>query len=327
MNPIDPATTDDPMWLLAGATTDEAGVATLSGLPAGPTTLVVHPREGTAESLDLTLPVHTLDDAVLIGSQDGRTQRAVAPGTTVRLRLVNTDSEPHRFALTGTPFRVVAVDGRDLNGPDEVRELALRLPAGGRYDVTFAMRATSVALVVDDDPDRGLLLSGQGEQPSGNVAEWPELDLLGYGKPAAQPFEADRHFTLVLDRGLAMVDGRPTYAYTVNGRGHPSIPDQLVAEGDLVRFTVVNRSLANHPWHLHGHPVLVLSRNGVRRTGSPLWVDTFDVRPGEVWEGVFRATNPGMWMNHCHNLPHADQGMMLRLVYDGITSPFAQAHM
>jgi len=290
-------------------------------------TLVVHPREGTAESLDLTLPVHTLDDAVLIGSQDGRTQRAVAPGTTVRLRLVNTDSEPHRFALTGTPFRVVAVDGRDLNGPDEVRELALRLPAGGRYDVTFAMRATSVALVVDDDPDRGLLLSGQGEQPSGNVAEWPELDLLGYGKPAAQPFEADRHFTLVLDRGLAMVDGRPTYAYTVNGRGHPSIPDQLVAEGDLVRFTVVNRSLANHPWHLHGHPVLVLSRNGVRRTGSPLWVDTFDVRPGEVWEVVFRATNPGMWMNHCHNLPHADQGMMLRLVYDGITSPFAQAHM
>src|SRR5258705_628754 len=41
-------------------------------------------------------------------------------------------------------------------------------------------------------------------------------------------------------------------AQTVNGRGHPSIPDQLVAEGDLVRFTVVNRSLETHPWHLHG---------------------------------------------------------------------------
>nr|WP_256840499.1 multicopper oxidase domain-containing protein [Ornithinimicrobium sp. HY1745] len=122
--------------------------------------------------------------------------------------------------------------------------------------------------------------------------------------------------------GLAMVDGTPTYAQTVNGRGHPSIPDQLVAEGDVVRFTVVNRSLETHPWHLHGHPVLIVSRDGTPASGSPLWVDTVDVRPGEVWEVAFRATNPGIWMNHCHNLPHAHEGMMLRLAYDGVHSPF-----
>ena len=291
-------------------------------------TVVVHPRTQPAESLDLTLPVHSIEGTLLLGAQDGHTQRITTPGTAVRLRLINTDSEPHRFAVTGTPFRIVAVDGRDLNGPDEVSDVALRLPAGGRYDVTFDMPATSVALVVDDDPDRGLLLRpNDGVTAEPPYRKVPELDLLDYGTPTAVPFDANRHFTLVLDRGLAMVDGRPTYAYTVNGRGHPSIPDQLVAEGDLVRFTVVNRSLANHPWHLHGHPVLILSRDGKRSTGSPLWLDTFDVRPGEVWEVAFRATNPGMWMNHCHNLQHADQGMMLRLVYDGITSPFAQAHI
>jgi FtsP/CotA-like multicopper oxidase with cupredoxin domain len=59
---------------------------------------------------------------------------------------------------------------------------------------------------------------------------------------------------------------------------------------------------------------------------GPLWVDTFDVRPGEVWEVAFEATNPGIWMNHCHNLPHAHQGMMIRLAYDGITTPFGDAH-
>jgi len=111
-----------------------------------------------------------------------------------------------------------------------------------------------------------------------------------------------------------------------NGRGHPSIPDQLVAEGDLVRFTVVNRSLETHPWHLHGHHVLILSRDGTPSSGSPLWVDTFDVRPGQVWEVAFEAVNPGIWMNHCHNLPHAHQGMMLRLVYDGVTTPYGDAH-
>jgi FtsP/CotA-like multicopper oxidase with cupredoxin domain len=89
---------------------------------------------------------------------------------------------------------------------------------------------------------------------------------------------------------------------------------------------VVNRSLLTHPWHLHGHPVLVLSRNRRPAAGSPLWMDTFDVRPGEVWEVAVRATNPGIWMNHCHNLPHAQQGMMLRLRYDGVTTPVHDPH-
>ena len=38
---------------------------------------------------------------------------------------------------TGTRFRVAAVDGRDLNQPDEVSHVGLLLPAGGRYDLIF----------------------------------------------------------------------------------------------------------------------------------------------------------------------------------------------
>jgi FtsP/CotA-like multicopper oxidase with cupredoxin domain len=291
-------------------------------------TFVVTPRgPGATEGLDLTLPVHTFDGVVVIGDHDRRMERVVPVGTPMRLRLVDTDSVPHRIALAGTPFRVAAVDGRELHGPGEVGGVALRLPAGGRYDLVFAMPGAPVALVVDGDRAGGLLLrpdDGAADSAE-DTAGWRELDLLRYGTPAAVPFDAgraDRHFTMVLDRGVATVDGRPAFAQTVNGRGHPSIPDQLVAEGDVVRLTVVNRSLETHPWHLHGHAVLVLSRDGTPSTGSPLWLDTFDVRPGEVWEVAFRATNPGIWMNHCHNLPHAREGMMLRLTYDGVTTPF-----
>ncbi len=302
-------------------------------------TLVVTPRgqQVDAEQLDLTLPVHTFDGTVVLADQDRRTEHTAPAGTKVRLRLVNTDSGPHRFALAGTPSRVRAVDGRDLNQPGEVSAAGLRLPAGGRYDLVFVMADTPVALVLDNDHTGGLRLrpddhAGTGGEDTAveDTSGWPELDLLGYGTPAALPLDAggraDRHFTMVLDRGVAMVDGRPTYAQTVNGRGHPSIPDQLVAEGDLVRFTVVNRGLETHPWHLHGHSVLILSRNGTPSSGSPLWMDTFDVRPGEVWEVAFKATNPGIWMNHCHNLPHVQQGMMLRLCYDGVTTPFHGSH-
>jgi FtsP/CotA-like multicopper oxidase with cupredoxin domain len=297
-------------------------------------TLVVTPRDreradvAAEGQLDLTLAVHTFDDVVVIADQDRRALHTTPAGSRVRLRLINTDSDPHRFALSGTPFRVTAVDGRDLNQPGEVRAVGLRLPAGGRYDLGFTMPDTPVALVLDDGQDGGMRIRpaeyAASEEPAvEDTSGWPELDLLHYGAPAAVPFDADnadRHFTMVLDRGLALVDGWPTYAQTVNGRAHPSIPDQLVATGDIVRFTVVNRSLETHPWHLHGQPVLILTRDGTPSSGSPLWMDTFDVRPGEVWEVAFEATNPGIWMNHCHNLPHADQGMMLHLRYDGFTT-------
>lgn len=303
-------------------------------------TLVVKPRTpgdrprpgqgAAAEQVDLTLPVHTFDGTVVVAGSDGRTERTAPAGTPVRLRLINTDSDPHRLALVGAPFRVVAVDGRDLNQPGEVSAFGLRLPAGGRYDLEFVMPDTSVTLVLDGDRDGALRLRSRddaagGEPPVEDVSGWPELDLLQYGTPTAVPINADnadRHFTIVLDRGVAVVDGRPAYAHTVNGRGHPSIPDQLVAEGEIIRFTVVNRSLETHPWHLHGHPVLILSRDGTPSTGSPLWMDTFDVRAGETWEVAFEAANPGIWMNHCHKLSHAHQGMKLHLRYDGVTTPF-----
>lgn len=292
--------------------------------------LVVKPRaESDTEPVDLTLSVHTFDGTAMIA---GGGEHLAPAGTAVRLRLINTDSDAHRFALAGTAFRVVAVDGRDLEQPAEISETGLRLPASGRYDLVFVMPTTPVALTLDDDHAAAVWLlpnASDGDRSTPDTTGWPELDLLTYGistPVALRTATADRHFTMVLDRGVAMVDGSPAYAQTVNGRGHPSIADQLVSEGDIVRFTVVNRSLETHPWHLHGHPVLILSRDGTPSSGSPLWVDTFDVRPGQVWEVAFRASNPGIWMNHCHNLPHAHQGMMLKLRYDGVTTPFGGSH-
>jgi FtsP/CotA-like multicopper oxidase with cupredoxin domain len=212
--------------------------------------------------------------------------------------------------------------------------VTLSLPAGGRYDLAFDMPAGPVTLLAGDEGTRAPLLLPDGAAPPGGAVPrtggWPELDLTRYGKPAATPFSArsrfDRRFTIVLDRGLAMSGGLPRYAYTVNGRAFPRVPTELVKDGDLVRMTVVNRGFVTHPWHLHGHRVLVLSKNGRAPTGSPLWLDTFDVRPGEVWRVAFRAGNPGLWMNHCHNLAHAAQGMALHLAYEGITTPFHGGH-
>jgi FtsP/CotA-like multicopper oxidase with cupredoxin domain len=287
-------------------------------------TLVVTPDrpEDPAET-DITLAMHRFHTgAVVLGGSDRRETRAVPAGRRVRLRLVNTDNDAHRVAVGGTPYTVSAIDGRDLTGPTVLTaETTLRLPAGGRYDVEFTMPAGAVHIMVDGRNSAGLLLGGGAipAHPAGT-----DLDITRYGRPAPGPFgRFDKDYTLVLDRLVRFLDGVPGYAYTVNGGGYPDIPPLQVDRGDSVRTTVVNRGTESHPMHLHGHHVLVLSRNGRPVTGSPLWLDTFDVLPGEVWRVAFRADNPGIWLDHCHNLPHARQGMVLHVAYRGVTSPYA----
>lgn len=296
--------------------------------------LVVTPRGAPAGGLDLSLPIHTFDTATVLGDQDRAATRVTPPGTPVRLRLTDTDNVSHRITLAGARFSLAEVDGTALHQPAALSKTALSLAAGARYDLEFTMPDNPVSLLVDDDPSHALTLepaAGAAAGPPPATAGWPELDLTHYGTPAPVPFGLDtgfdRRFTLVLDRGLAVLGNGPAYAYTVNGEGAPHIPTLLVRQGDLVLMTVVNRSLDVHPWHLHGHHVLVLTRDGRPVTGSPLWVDSFDIKPGEVWQVAFRADNPGDWMIHCHNLDHASQGMSLFLEYAGVTEPYGAMNM
>ena len=100
------------------------------------------------------------------------------------------------------------------------------------------------------------------------------------------------------------------------------VPMYMVEEGDVVRMTVSNHSGEVHPMHLHGHHLLVLSRDGRPATGSPWWVDSLNVEHGESYEVAFVADNPGIWMDHCHNLPHAREGLMTHLMYAGVGTPY-----
>jgi len=289
--------------------------------------LVVQPAAGAAAGVDLVLPFHTIGTTAILGGTDQVQREVVAANTPVRLRLVNTEQQPRRFALTGAAFRVMALDGVDLNGPTELSDQALRIPAGGRYDLAFTMPAHPVRLAVEGARQTGLLLAGTADA-AGPEARVPKatFDPTTYGSPQPVPGmtgEYDVSTTIVLDRLPRVVHGRPALAQTVNGGVYPDIPPIMVAEGDLVRMRVVNRSFETHPMHPHGHHVLVLSVNGRAPTGSPLWLDTFDVQPGEVWEVALRADNPGIWMDHCHNLEHASAGMMFHLAYAGVSTPFS----
>ena len=57
-------------------------------------------------------------------------------------------------------------------------------------------------------------------------------------------------------------------------------------------------------------------------TGSPWWVDSLNVLADQTYDIAFVADNPGIWMDHCHNLKHAAQGMIAHLMYDGVDTPY-----
>jgi FtsP/CotA-like multicopper oxidase with cupredoxin domain len=283
--------------------------------------LVILPERTSTRGFDFTAVVHNFSGVDVIGTNDRPSRQAVPPRTDVRLRLVNSDSFTRRFVLSGTRFRVAAIDGVDVEGPTPVSGQRLDLGAGGRYDVVFTMPEKPVRLGLVDSPV-ALTFSREGRVDLPPVSFDRSFDPASYGSPKPVPTRFDRSFELDIDRKLGFFDGDFGYQWTVNGGIFPDTPVYSVRRGDTVKMRIANSSGDVHPMHLHGHHVRVLSRDGTPVRGSPWWIDTLNVQNGEEYEVAFRADNPGVWMLHCHILPHAADGLNMHLAYEGYRTPF-----
>lgn len=264
-------------------------------------------------------PIHSMGGDTLIADQQ------VLDGSgsgDIRVRLANTDQAP-RSVVLDADASVVALDGRDLSGPAALPAgTTLRIPSGGRADL-LVDASEPTTLRVERGGEAAIVFGGLSE-PADLDFRGPEFDVLDAASGAAPAWASgpvDVDATQVLEKLIRMVDGLPRLADTINGAAFPAIQPILVDEGDVVRVTIVNRGTETHPMHLHGHHMLVISRDGEAAEGA-LWLDTVDVRPGETWVVEFVADNPGVWMDHCHNLEHAAAGMVMHLTYRGISSPF-----
>jgi FtsP/CotA-like multicopper oxidase with cupredoxin domain len=283
--------------------------------------LVITQETPPQKEEDITLPVHTFSGHIALGTNDGLERRAVHPGVPVRLRLINTDSNPARFRLSGMEPSVVAIDGASIAPAPVPPGEAIEIGGGGRYDLRFEM-TDGVAAAEVIGSRAGLVLSPDGQ---GEPAAAPSRPVFDPGaRAAAAPVRLgskfDRTFELKITKKPGFLDGRPGRHWALNGKLYPRTPMFEVAKGDLVRINLVNDSGNVHPMHLHGHHFLVLTRNG--KAVSPWSTDTLEMLPHERYSVAFRANNPGLWMLHCHNLDHAANGLTMHLMYAGVTTPF-----
>jgi len=281
------------------------------------------------DAVDVPALVHRYGARRTVQGTTGDLPVAVPPGTAARVRVINTDNGVLPVWVGGVGFRLLAVDGTDVHDPPEVRDRAVVVPAGGRADLLVVAPADGAAARVELGGSSAVVVGPDGATSSPTRRPTATLDLLTYGTPAPlglDPAAPDRSFDYVIGRAPGFLDGKPGMHWTVNGHTYPDVPMFEVARGDVVRMRIDNRSGTPHPMHLHGHHVVVLSRDGVAASGSPWWTDSLEVADGEVYDVAFVADNPGIWMDHCHNLPHATEGLVAHLMYTGVTTPYLLGH-
>ncbi|EON22719.1 multicopper oxidase, type 3 [Nocardioides sp. CF8] len=232
------------------------------------------------------------------------------PGQRVRIRIVNAGSDTaFRVDLGGHSMSVTHSDGFAV-APVETD--ALLIAMGERYDVVVTLGDGAFPLVASAEGKGGAALAvvrtGSGPAPgaSSSPAELAGRVLLGTDLVAEESVRlpqrsVDRRHDLVLAGTMA------PYRWTINGKTMEDAEPLPVTQGERVRLRYVNQSMMFHPMHLHGH-TFGLVEGGARK-------DTVVVGPMASVEVEIDTDNPGQWATHCHNIYHAEAGMMTTVSY------------
>jgi len=100
---------------------------------------------------------------------------------------------------------------------------------------------------------------------------------------------------------MPMEGGLPNF-FTINGKAYPATETVSMRQGErlLVRF-IGSNSVDIHPMHIHGGPFQVVATDGNPVPDSAQWTeDTVNVAPGERYDVIWTAREPGKWLLHCH---------------------------
>lgn len=135
---------------------------------------------------------------------------------------------------------------------------------------------------------------------------WDASGALTFGPPAVIAAE----YTVFLGDG--------PLGYVLNAKEFPATAPMVAQSGDWVLIHMANDGSMLHPMHLHGLHFLVVSMDGFPLE-QPYEADTLVVAPGQRFDVLVHADQPGAWAFHCHILPHVEgpegmYGMVTALV-------------
>lgn len=250
-----------------------------------------------------------------------------------RIRLLNgSNARIYNVAFQDDlPFTVIGTDGGLL--PEAIKANELLMAPGERADilVDFSNKAKSNIQLISkgfDMPSGGGMMGMQNMMGSdgpeqgagfslmefrvGNTTDQDAFDLPNRLAEVCFPDESSADRTRQIRLAMEMMSG-----HTINGRQFEmERVDERVEQGSTEIWEFVNDSNVPHPMHVHAVQFKVLDRShprGLTPTESG-WKDTVLVMPGETVRVIMKFdAQKGLYVFHCHNLEHEDNGMMANL--------------
>lgn len=217
----------------------------------------------------------------------------VTVGDTVRIRVTNRLPEP-----TSVHWHGLVVPNQ-MDGPAYVTQRPIN--PGETYLYEFTIRqAGSYFYHSHLEPDRQQALGMYGAL------------IVDAARPVTR--EWDHEYTIQLQEWLEregwtfpamLMEGALPNFFTINGKSYPSTDTIRLKVGErvLLRF-IGSANNFIHPMHVHGGPFTIVATDGTPvPKDARIEKDTVDVGPGERYDVVWTAREPGKWLLHCH-IPH-----------------------
>ena len=214
-----------------------------------------------------------------------------------------------RLSIGGAPFRILGTDGGLIEAPVTVKEVLLA--PGDRVDLAVgpfaegdelaveALRYSRMTIKRRNTERFATLRVGPAKASTAVVPERLRVIEPLASSSATPNRTVDFGIKLSLRRGIDFV---------VNGERHNT--DDPVKLGELQVWDVVNSTMMDHPFHLHGYFFQVLSVNG-QAPAFRSWEDVANLPPKSTTRIAWMPDGrPGSWMYHCHILEHHAAGMM-----------------
>ncbi|HEX5435801.1 MAG TPA: multicopper oxidase family protein [Gemmatimonadaceae bacterium] len=234
----------------------------------------------------------------------------MAAGQIERWRIVNAASARYvRLSIGGRPFTIRGTDGGFIDPPVMVDEVLLT--PGDRVDLAVGPFAEGETMRIDALPYNRRSVARVRTQRFATLAVGTAVpsharvpQTLRHIEPLVTgPVTATREVHLGVRPSL-----RHGVDFVINKEAHHR--DQPVCVGELQVWDVINDTMMDHPFHLHGFFFQVLDVNGQPATFRS-WEDTFNIPPkARVRIAWMPDDRPGEWMYHCHILEHHASGMM-----------------
>lgn len=218
----------------------------------------------------------------------------VTEGDRVRIKVTN------RLPESTTVHWHGLIVPNNMDGPAKITQEPI--PPGGSYTYEFTTgQAGTFFYHTHDHADRQQALGLYGAL------------IIDPKDPSREP-AADKEYVIQLQEWLKregltypamLMEGALPNYFTINGKAYPETETISMRVGETIklRFIGTNNNFV-HPMHVHGGPFTVVARDGyVLAEAARFEADTVNVGPGQRYDVIWKARNPGKWLVHCH-IPH-----------------------